>query len=645
LIQRCPVRWISIPVLKAHIEKLLARNKRRHAAYNAFRQQIFSELAPKEAEITLYLLPWLLSINEPGCPGYIKRLKTRFRVSEIDYVKAIREKEKTFKKTFGVRKQGTLLKPSRNYAPIQGLYTIGSVGSVGQTSTSDIDIWVCVDKNDFDITAWRQLSEKLNLIKDWLDQKLKLPVYFFITEVNAIRECRFGNLDAESSGTTQQQVLKEEFYRTCMIICGKTPLWWLCYDANQQLNYDQVLATIQGDGYWEYDLVDFGDIESVDKKEYFGSALWLFNKSLSRPLKSIIKLNLLKCLLEAEEERLLCHLLREKVMQTPEGEMFPDFSVFTVSSILEHYGDRDPALTTFLTECYYMLSEINPYDNRHRVKNKLASEFLKEYPIERSRQTNLRKTNEWHFKEQLEFGTRLFQLLLRIYREISAGAAGAASESDQRDLTILSRKIAAFYYKKNNKIPVIHTVSGELNVSNLTLCLNGDVWQIFCGFDQSTPVVWSTNVVYVIAFIVWNGLFRSNDIHMRPNSSSVTLQEVVNLATRMRNLFGTRGTQDIDFATYLKKEFINRVMVVVDFEASPWYSDTSDYSVIYTNCWGEMFVSRMSSTREFNTFLTQLSADGRDVELNYYVQRNTASFEKLIERAKQMTSVRNTKLT
>jgi adenylate cyclase class 1 len=630
--------------VKTYIENILARNKRRFSAYNAFRQQIFRELAPKEAETTLYLLPWLLSVNEPNTPGYLPKLKTRFRVSEIDYINNIREKEKAFKKAFRIRKRGTLLKPPRAYAPIQGLYTIGSVGSVGQTSTSDIDIWVCVDKSDFDMTAWRQLSEKLNLIKDWLDEKLKMPVYFFITEVNAIRECRFGSLDAESSGTTQQQVLKEEFYRTCMVICGKTPLWWLCYDAEQRIDYGQVLATIRGDGYWEYDCIDFGDIENVDKKEYFGSALWLFNKSLSRPLKSIIKLNLLKCLLEAEEERLLCHLLRKAVMRTPAGEMFPDFSVFTVTSILEHYGDRDPALTTFLTECYYMLSEINPYDNRHRVKNKLDSEFLRKFPIERARQTNLRKAREWHFKEQLEFGTRLFQLLLRIYREISASAAGAASESDQRDLTILSRKIAAFYYKKNYKIPVVHTVTGELNASNLTLHLNDDVWQVFCGYDDKTPVIWSTNVVYVIAFVVWNGLFESNAINMRPNSSSVTLQEVVNLATRMRNIFGTRSTQDIDFATYLKKEFINRAMVVVDFEASPWYSDASDYCVIYTNCWGEMFVRRLDRTRDFNAFLTKLAGDGREVDLSYYVQRNTASFEKLIERAKQMTSVRNTKL-
>lgn len=94
-------------------------------------------------------------------------------------------------------------------------------------------------------------------------------------------------MDSESCGSTQQQVLKEEFYRTCMVICGKTPLWWLCYDSPAPLNYNQTLLDIQGDGYWEYDVIDFGDIERIDPREYFGAALWQFHKSLSRPLKSL----------------------------------------------------------------------------------------------------------------------------------------------------------------------------------------------------------------------------------------------------------------------------------------------------------------------------------------------------------------------
>ena len=52
-----------------HIRKVLARNKQRYLEYNEFRKKMFCELSPETGEIVLYLLPWLLSINDPTCPG------------------------------------------------------------------------------------------------------------------------------------------------------------------------------------------------------------------------------------------------------------------------------------------------------------------------------------------------------------------------------------------------------------------------------------------------------------------------------------------------------------------------------------------------------------------------------------------------
>jgi len=293
------------------LKKVLSRNRKVYIEYNEFRKKMFSELAPEESETILYLLPWLLSINQPECPGYIPDIKRPFRVYNIDSNKEIRKLEKDFKGMFGVQRNGTLLRLDSEYYLIQGLYTIGSVGSVSQTSISDCDIWVCIEKDEFDELAWVQINQKINLIKDWMDESLKMPVYFFVSDVAAIRECRFGNLDSESSGSTQKNVLKEEFYRTCMVICGKLPLWWLCYDKNIGIDYADALSVTDDEDFWEYDLIDFGDIEKIEKEEYFGAALWQFHKSLSHPLKSIIKIALLQMLLNARHDRLLCHQLRE----------------------------------------------------------------------------------------------------------------------------------------------------------------------------------------------------------------------------------------------------------------------------------------------------------------------------------------------
>ncbi len=622
---------------------ILARNKKKFIAYNDFRKKIFYDLAPKEAETILCLLPWLLSVNHPKCPGYIPELKRPFRVYNIDYHKEIRRLEPEFKRNFGIKRQGTLLKPSPSHYLIQGLYTIGSIGSIAQTTTSDCDIWICIEKKNFDHRNWKLINYKTNLIKDWLDSTLKMPVYFFISDVEALKKCEFGTVDNESCGSTQQQVLKEEFYRTCIVICGKTPLWWLCHNQPTPLNYLETLEKIQGDGYWEYDVIDFGDIEKIDSKEYFGAALWQFHKSLYRPLKSLIKILLLKSLLEAPHKSLLCHQLREQVMTNENFTFYTDFNVFTIESILASRNDDSPEVTQFIMECFYIRCEINPYDKSHHIKNKLISNLLDNYPIDKRRQNYLRKVKDWDFSEQINFGNQIFQLLLKIYKEISIAAPNVVSESDTRDLTILGRKISAYYVKKKYKISIIQKPTGDLNISNITIILKNDIWYAFNDNDFTVPLVSADSIVYLMAYIVWNDLFSSISIRMRPNSSNVTLQEIINLGNKMLSFFNTCHAMDVDFQNYLKEETINKMMVVLDFETSPWYVNNRDYCTIFLNSWGEMFVRQFSSTEKFEAFMRKFSKKYKNIQISYFVQRNASSFEKVIERLKQSSSINTSK--
>lgn len=184
------------------IQSALTRNKKSFVAYNNFRKELFAELAPADSTTILFLLPWLISVNHPQCPGYIADQKRPFRVYGVESLKGIRSLEKDFKKRFDIKKRDSLLTHTQDTYVIPGIYTIGSVGSVSQTSGSDCDMWVCIDRNQFDKTAWRQLNQKINLIKDWMDINCKMPVFFFISDITAIRECRFGSVDEESSGST-----------------------------------------------------------------------------------------------------------------------------------------------------------------------------------------------------------------------------------------------------------------------------------------------------------------------------------------------------------------------------------------------------------------------------------------------------------
>lgn len=166
--------------MEIKIRRILARNKETYVRYNNFRKQIFAELAHKESEVILYLLRWLLSINHPKCPGLVAQQKRLFKVFNVDKEQEIRRRERAFQRMFGIKTGGSLLKGYSNGCLIQGLYTIGSIGTVSQTPHSDCDIWICYDKRDFNQSLWTQFNKKTKLIKDWIDANLKMPVFFVI---------------------------------------------------------------------------------------------------------------------------------------------------------------------------------------------------------------------------------------------------------------------------------------------------------------------------------------------------------------------------------------------------------------------------------------------------------------------------------
>ncbi|MBF0227646.1 MAG: class I adenylate cyclase [Desulfobacterales bacterium] len=620
------------------LKKILLRNTKRFIEYNDKRKKVFAEIAPKESEYILYLLPWLLSINHPLCPGYVPEVKYPFRVFNVGNVREIKELEPTFKKNFGIKTKESLLPPPPKYYIIEGLYTIGSVGTVSQTPSSDCDIWLCYNKEDFDRKAWTHLNYKINLIKDWFDLNIKIPVYFFISDVNDIRRNFFGNVDSESSGSTQRNVLKEEFYRTTIVICGKIPLWWVCYSKNEELNYDEIAKKIEEDEtFMNLDLIDFGNLESIDKDEYFGSAIWQIRKSFTRPLKSIIKMALLKMLVEESSQNLMSHRLRENVLDKKNHEEFIDPIIFTIKSIFDYYqliGKN--SIINFLNECFFLRCDIKPFDKKFSLKKRLMSELLKEYQIDIETQVKLSNFDEWDFNSQIKLGNRLFILLLRMYKEISVAYDGNKTQIDRQDLTILGRKIAAYYEKKNHKIPVIKKPTGKLNISELTLNIEENVWTIFPNNDKSSPLVASQDIIHVLAFIVWNNFFSQNQIKMIPNASRVTIQEITNLSIKLKEFFGTYDSLDIEYDYYLKNEFIIKLFVVISFESSPWDKDINDFGVIYLNNWGELFVRRFKAPGKLRDFLKELCGDKQGLNIKYYLQRNSSSYEKIIERTKQI---------
>jgi len=618
--------------------KTFLQNKRTYLAYNDFRKQIFSELAPKDSEAILYVLPWLLSVNDIAVPGYVPKLKKPIAVAGATRAGTIFTREPACKKIFGISKPGSLMSSSTQTALIQGIYTIGSAGTISQTGLSDCDIWICINNEDFEGELMNQLSQKIYLIKDWLDANLKMPVYFFISNLADIRNANFGTLDDESCGSSQRNVLKEEFYRTMIMIAGKIPLWWLCYDPEETVDYQEFYEQYTGGIFGDYDCIDMGALNSVDDDEYFGAALWQFNKALTHPLKSIIKMLLLKMLLLATGEELLCNRFRKKILDQERDFLFVDPSMFTMSAVLDHNQGIEAETFDFIKTCFYLRYGVKFYAKIQTSKEILAKDNFFAHPLTREAIYHLNDFSTWPLQEQLDFGEKIFILLVHIYKDITAYGKDIVSGITPQDMTIIGRKLSVCLERKPNKIAIVHKPIFNLNLPTLAFINDKKAWQVFNASDASKPLVSSTDIIYCIADLVWNDIYPAGDIRMKPNPTPLTINEITNLAKRIRETFGTFDVTGIDFNNFLEPERVTKMLVVISFEGSHHAKDVNDLCVIYCNHWGELFVQRFNSPDKLKEFIAGGGRKFSQVAVSYYIQRNSHAYEKIIERTKKLVT-------
>jgi adenylate cyclase class 1 len=164
----------------------------------------------------------MLNENHPQVPGYVPHLARPIGVSNLDHDPEIRKREASFSFLFHIDKARRKAKFSRFLDDPRHLYDRQHRFSNADRLFGLRHMALC-GSECFGEEGMAQLQQKVNLIKDWLDANIRMPVYFFLCDVEDVRNGHFGDVSSESSGSTQKNILKEEFYRTAVLIAGKIP--------------------------------------------------------------------------------------------------------------------------------------------------------------------------------------------------------------------------------------------------------------------------------------------------------------------------------------------------------------------------------------------------------------------------------------
>lgn len=348
---------------------------------------------------------------------------------------------------------------------IHSLALVGSIGTVGQTKTSDFDYVVFISKKEIDDAGLMALRRKLGAIEKWAMDSLGMELHFFISDWEEFRDDRFGETDKENVGSALGKLFKDEFYRTAIIIAGKRPLWWLIPPAFPEDSMDSFKKEAEKKDAELWDkYLDLGHVLSAKEEEFFGGVLWQMNKALEYPFKSLLKMGLMESYLFAAESGLLCEELKKRVLEMEEIEMGIDPYVMLLNRQTKYYLEQGmDKEAQFLRAAFLKKSGIpvkkaeelliSP-DGRMSLKEKYVSALMEEWSWSVLELTEFSRLLTGESENRYRSLGALNKFLLDVYKRLDdktkESGATVASISDE-DMAVLGRRLFVYFDRRSDK--------------------------------------------------------------------------------------------------------------------------------------------------------------------------------------------------
>ncbi|EBQ5112567.1 class I adenylate cyclase, partial [Salmonella enterica] len=449
--------YLYIETLKQRLDAInQLRVDRALAAMGPAFQQVYS------------LLPTLLHYHHPLMPGYLDgNVPSGICFYTPD------ETQRHYLNELELYRGMTPQDPPKGELPITGVYTMGSTSSVGQSCSSDLDIWVC-HQSWLDGEERQLLQRKCSLLESWA-ASLGVEVSFFLIDENRFRHNESGSLGGEDCGSTQHILLLDEFYRTAVRLAGKRILWSMV-PCDEEEHYDDYVMTLYAQGVLTpNEWLDLGGLSSLSAEEYFGASLWQLYKSIDSPYKAVLKTLLLEAYSwEYPNPRLLAKDIKQRLH---DGEIV-SFGLDPYCMMLERVTEyltaiEDPTRLDLVRRCFYL--KVCEKLSRERAcvgwRREVLSQLVSEWGWDDARLTMLDNRANWKIDQVREAHNELLDAMMQSYRNLIRFARrnNLSVSASPQDIGVLTRKLYAAFEALPGKVTLVNPqISPDLSEPNLT---------------------------------------------------------------------------------------------------------------------------------------------------------------------------------
>ncbi|MEJ2041758.1 MAG: class I adenylate cyclase [Reinekea sp.] len=554
------------------------------------------------------LLPLLFHTNVESLPGYTDNPNTPQGFANYHPDDALLRLARIL--TRGqVSSQLKLSKPQ-----LSALYLMGSSGSIGQSTSSDLDIWICYDSG-LNADEIQLLEEKSRRVTNW-GNGFNLEIHFFLMDSHQFQGGEQQSLTGENCGSTQHTLLLDEFYRSVVVLAGNIPAWWLI-PTECESDYQNTLQGMFDDGLINAkNCTDFGAVGRLPAGEFIGAGLWQIYKAIDRPYKSVLKLILLEIYASQYPDiESLAHKFKKSIyrMQLSLNDLDP--YVMLYNYIEDYLTERDELQRlALIRRCFYFKVGLNLSKKNTRTYNwrrELLDYLVHSWGWTAQEILHLDKYRSWTVEQVLKERRLLVNELTHSYRFLTEFAAEHHSEHmmSQRDLLILSRKLHAAFDRRPGKIDFIN-IGLEVDLSHERVRLYERESKTELGLylwaaynkplDEDpapSPLKYSKSFLETLLWCHLNGLISAHlHIPVFPKQQKINEYEIRMTLSSMRQLIPL-PMQKIKSTSFYNPAILTKVILFINLGRDPLH---------YLSAKGLQKISARSNSLDFSALRENL---------------------------------------
>ncbi|KOO02318.1 class I adenylate cyclase [Vibrio nereis] len=534
-----------------------------------------------QSQRVFHLIPTLLHFNHPSIPGYYAS-QVPYGICEFEFNDVQSQFVEDTELTIG-QPLDTSPAPA-----IHGLFTMGSTSSIGQSTSSDLDIWVCVSSM-MSQSERESLTNKCLLITDWA-QTQGVEANFFLMDEERFRSNHSEEMTGDNCGSSQHLLLLDEFYRSAVRLAGKRLLWQIVPPEMEEC-YDEYVQNLCNDGYIDCSQwIDFGKLNRIPAEEYFGSNLWQLYKSIDSPYKSVLKAILLEAYSWEYPNTQLLSLDTKRRFFAHDPDLYSMDAYYLMLEKVTRYLERigDDTRLDLVRRCFYLKTHEKlsrePSVGSVAWRREALGELVQQWHWDDTVIRELDDRRNWKVEQVKVVHHALLDALMQSYRNLIQFARrnDITSAISPQDISVLARKLYAAFEILPGKVTLLNPqISPDLHEPDLTFIevrpgrTNKQGWYLYKQpltphrIIGCAPLEHNEYLSKLVAWSFFNGLItESTRLHSVVRDAHLDIDKFYQMVSDLRNTFSLRKRRPTMQALASPCE-ISQLAMFINFENDP----------------------------------------------------------------------------